>query len=288
MDIKKILNIEIAIAGIYNQLFKMEFLNDLESEKHAIYKRQLLVMLDKEDEMLSGCTIEQLYTLEEKIENIKIDVAPNNLFADNVTNRLKNKLNKLLDLLFVKEMGKEEYNTMLENCILLSLVEFEKADIYLSFVDEKINNTVNYKEKLPLILEKYMLISALDTDNIKRLSQRNFQTEKSVYLDSLLYTANYKCSDNVYLKIKSAIALDNIKKINIDIVDGKITSKTANIEIIFRTMMLLLNKEEYEKITNYLYNNNELLSKYIEVFGKDILETLNKDRQRHKTLYLKR
>ena len=58
MDVKKLLNTEVSIAGEYFQLLRVELYNDIGSERHKIHSNLLLSFLKTEDEILNSYTIE--------------------------------------------------------------------------------------------------------------------------------------------------------------------------------------------------------------------------------------
>ena len=289
MDVKKLLNTEVSIAGEYFQLLRVELYNDIGSERHKIHSNLLLSFLKTEDEILNSYTIEELDLIKKMFEGKKNEINENNIFINKLFNRLNNKIYKLISILNAKKLkGSEDNDSLKETCILISLVEYEKADIYLSFLDERINDTYKVEERALLLADKYMLISGLDTDNVERISKRNFQTDKSVYLDSLLYCATSGYCNEVYLEVKRTIALSSIQNIDKGIMSGELNEKSNTIDILFRTMVLLFDNENYESFNMVLTSNDNRVNKYKNLFGDNIFETLRRDRQRHKTLYLKR
>ncbi len=82
----------------------------------------------------------------------------------------------------------------------MSLVEFERTDIYLSFLDEEIKDTFIINKK-HFKNKQNIIISELEPKNITRISKRRFQTDKSLYL-GFLYSASLGYSNNSYLIVK--------------------------------------------------------------------------------------
>lgn len=285
MNINKLLEIEIRLAYLYSSLLKLEASNSILNITYTNTIKTLLNTLDLEDKILYNCNIEELKEIKDFAENNRVESSSNvSIFVNNIPKRLSIKVEKILNILLTKEKVKKENNNLLKTCTLINLVDFEKTDIYLSFLDERIKNTNKFKNKFHLIVDKYIFISELETDNIKRISKRNFQTEESLYLDSLLYTATYGYNEEIYLKVKDIMVKNFLQILNNEIINDELDRQNNTIDLMFRTMMLLLSNEKYKKINTCLCDNEELLDKYIYIFGDDILEKLNKDRQRHKTL----
>ena len=72
------------------------------------------------------------------------------------------------------------------------------------------------------------------------------------------------------------------------IINNEIESKDSDIKIIFRTIMLLFSNEEYKVVIDKIKNNKNILNIYLNYFGQDIIKIIDNDRQRHKTLSLRK
>ena len=153
---------------------------------------------------------------------------------------------------------------------------------------EEIKDTFIINKKNTLRTNKYIIISELEPKNITRISKRRFQTDKSLYLDSLLYSASLGYSNNSYLIVKRKIAELHLEKMHKSIINDEIESKDSDIKIIFRTIMLLFSNEEYKVVIDKITNNKNILNIYLNYFGQDIIKIIGNDRQRHKTLSLRK
>ena len=72
------------------------------------------------------------------------------------------------------------------------------------------------------------------------------------------------------------------------IINDEIESKDSDIKILFRTIMLLFSNEEYKVVIDKIKNNKNILNIYLNYFGQDIIKIIDNDRQRHKTLSLRK
>ena len=158
----------------------------------------------------------------------------------------------------------------------------------ISLIILGIKDTFIINKKNTLRTNKYIIISELEPKNITRISKRRFQTDKSLYLDSLLYSASLGYSNNSYLIVKRKIAELHLEKMHKSIINDEIESKDSDIKIIFRTIMLLFSNEEYKVVIDKITNNKNILNIYLNYFGQDIIKIIDNDRQRHKTLSLRK
>ena len=288
MSIDNLLRIEIALSNIYYRLLMLEIYGEVESGEYTTNLKMLLNMLKEESKILDSYTIEELEVIKESITGKRIETNIDNIFIYDIINRLEKNIIRLLESKRTEKLNNNVRKKVLEVYNLMSLVEFERTDIYLSFLDEEIKDTFIINKKNTLRTNKYIIISELEPKNITRISKRRFQTDKSLYLDSLLYSASLGYSNNSYLIVKRKIAELHLEKMHKSIINNEIESKDSDIKIIFRTIMLLFSNEEYKVVIDKITNNKNILNIYLNYFGQDIIKIIDNDRQRHKTLSLRK
>lgn len=288
MNIDNLLRIEITLSNIYYRLLMLEIYGEVESGEYTTNLKMLLNILKEESKILDSYTIEELEVIKEIITGKRIETNIDNIFISDIINRLEKNIIRLLESKRTEKLNNNVRKKVLEVYNLMSLVEFERTDIYLSFLDEEIKDTFIINKKNTLRTNKYIIISELEPKNITRISKRRFQTDKSLYLDSLLYSASLGYSNNSYLIVKRKIAELHLEKMHKSIINDEIESKDSDIKIIFRTIMLLFSNEEYKVVIDKITNNKNILNIYLNYFGQDIIKIIDNDRQRHKTLSLRK
>ena len=288
MSIDNLLRIEITLSNIYYRLLMLEIYGEVESGEYTTNLKMLLNILKEESKILDSYTIEELEVIKEIITGKRIETNIDNIFISDIINRLEKNIIRLLESKRTEKLNNKVRKKVLEVYNLMSLVEFERTDIYLSFLDEEIKDTFIINKKNTLRTNKYIIISELEPKNITRISKRRFQTDKSLYLDSLLYSASLGYSNNSYLIVKRKIAELHLEKMHKSIINDEIESKDSDIKIIFRTIMLLFSNEEYKVVIDKITNNKNILNMYLNYFGQDIIKIIGNDRQRHKTLSLRK
>lgn len=288
MSIDNLLRIEITLSNIYYRLLMLEIYGEVESGEYTTNLKMLLNILKEESKILNSYTIEELEVIKESITGKRIETNIDNIFISDIINRLEKNIIRLLESKKTEKLNNNVRKKVLEVYNLMSLVEFERTDIYLSFLDEEIKDTFIINKKNTLRTNKYIIISELEPKNITRISKRRLQTDKSLYLDSLLYSASLGYSNNSYLIVKRKIAELHLEKMHKSIINNEIESKDSDIKIIFRTIMLLFSNEEYKVVIDKITNNKNILNIYLNYFGQDIIKIIDNDRQRHKTLSLRK
>lgn len=288
MNIDNLLRIEITLSNIYYRLLMLEIYREVESGEYTTNLKMLLNILKEESKILDSYTIEDLEVIKESITGKRIETNIDNIFISDIINRLEKNIIRLLENKKTEKLNNNVRKKVLEVYNLMSLVEFERTDIYLSFLDEEIKDTFIINKKNTLRTNKYIIISELEPKNITRISKRRFQTDKSLYLDSLLYSASLGYSNNSYLIVKRKIAELHLEKMHKSIINDEIESKDSDIKILFRTIMLLFSNEEYKVVIDKITNNKNILNIYLNYFGQDIIKIIDNDRQRHKTLSLRK
>lgn len=288
MSIDNLLRIEITLSNIYYRLLMLEIYGEVESGEYTTNLKMLLNILKEESKILDSYTIEELEVIKENITGKRIETNIDNIFIYDIINRLEKNIIRLLESKKTEKLNNNVRKKVLEVYNLMSLVEFERTDIYLSFLDEEIKDTFIINKKNTLRTNKYIIISELEPKNITRISKRRLQTDKSLYLDSLLYSASLGYSNNSYLIVKRKIAELHLEKMHKSIINDEIESKDSDIKIIFRTIMLLFSNEEYKVVIDKITNNKNILNIYLNYFGQDIIKIIDNDRQRHKTLSLRK
>lgn len=288
MSIDNLLRIEITLSNIYYRLLMLEIYGEVESGEYTTNLKMLLNILKEESKILDSYTIEELEVIKENITGKRIETNIDNIFIYDIINRLEKNIIRLLECKRTEKLNNNVRKKVLEVYNLMSLVEFERTDIYLSFLDEEIKDTFIINKKNTLRTNKYIIISELEPKNITRISKRRFQTDKSLYLDSLLYSVFLGYSNNSYLIVKRKIAELHLERMHKSIINDEIESKDSDIKIIFRTIMLLFSNEEYKVVIDKITNNKNILNIYLNYFGQDIIKIIDNDRQRHKTLSLRK
>lgn len=288
MNIDKLLRMEITLSNIYYRLLMLEVYGEVESGEYTTNLKMLLNIIKEEFKMLDSYSIEELEVIKKSITGKRIETNIDNAFIYDITNRLEKNILILLENKRIQKLNDSVKKEELEVYNLMSLVEFERTDIYLSFLDEEIKNAYIINKKNILRTKKYITISRLEPENIMRLSERRFQTDKSLYLDSPLYAASLGYNNESYLIIKRKIAEFNLEKMHKRMINNEIEAKDTDMKVLFRTIMLLLSNEEYKAVVDRITTDKNILNKYLNYFGQDIIKIIDNDRQRHKTLSLRK
>lgn len=288
MNIDKLLRMEITISNIYYRLLELEICNEIESGEYTTNLKMLLNIIKEETKMLDSYNIEELELINKSISGKKVETNINNVFIYDIISHLEKNINRLLENKRTERLNNSVRKKVLEIYNLMSLVEFERTDIYLSFIDEEIKSTFIIDKNIELRVKKYIVISELEPENIIRISKRKFQTDKNLYLDSLLYSATLGYNNESYLIIKRKMAELHLEKMNESIINNEIECKDTDMKALFRTIMLLFSNEEYKAVVDKITTNKNILNKYLNCFGEDIIRIIDNDRQRHKTLSLRK
>lgn len=288
MNIDKLLRMEITISNIYYRLLELEICNEIESGEYTTNLKMLLNIIKEETKMLDSYNIEELELINKSFSGKKVETNINNVFIYDIISRLEKNINRLLENKRTERLNNSVRKKVLEIYNLMSLVEFERTDIYLSFIDEEIKSTFIIDKNIELRVKKYIVISELEPENIIRISKRKFQTDKNLYLDSLLYSATLGYNNESYLIIKRKMAELHLEKMNESIINNEIECKDTDMKALFRTIMLLFSNEEYKAVVDKITTNKNILNKYLNCFGEDIIRIIDNDRQRHKTLSLRK
>ena len=177
MSIDNLLRIEITLSNIYYRLLMLEIYGEVESGEYTTNLKMLLNMLKEESKILDSYTIEELEVIKENITGKRIETNIDNIFIYDIINRLEKNIIRLLESKRTEKLNNNVRKKLLEVYNLMSLVEFERTDIYLSFLDEEIKDTFIINKKNTLRTNKYIIISELEPKYITRISKRRFQTD---------------------------------------------------------------------------------------------------------------
>ena len=141
MSIDNLLRIEITLSNIYYRLLMLEIYGEVESGEYTTNLKMLLNMLKEESKILDSYTIEELEVIKESITGKRIETNIDNIFIYDIINRLEKNIIRLLESKRTEKLNNNVRKKVLEVYNLMSLVEFERTDIYLSFLDEEIKDT---------------------------------------------------------------------------------------------------------------------------------------------------
>ena len=135
MSIDNLLRIEITLSNIYYRLLMLEIYGEVESGEYTTNLKMLLNMLKEESKILDSYTIEELEVIKESITGKRIETNIDNIFIYDIINRLEKNIIRLLESKRTEKLNNNVRKKVLEVYNLMSLVEFERTDIYLSFLD---------------------------------------------------------------------------------------------------------------------------------------------------------
>ena len=276
-NVDRLLIIEEEIADIYSHLVELEQIKEKESADFIAYKRVLKRNVIEEKMIFSSLTNEELTTLNDnsflskKLDNYHLQY------------NIKNRINKKIMLLFGERELKE-----FEDKIVIDAIASESKDIFLSFLDEIISKA-NDTEKSFLINEKYKAIYDLDDIDEIRLLDRNFDTDKSLYLYSEMYAQANQVSSGLYNAYRFSIAMGMLSNLK-DAIDNNhnyFNESYKHVALsVMRTTMLLLNEQNYRELLSQIYSGSGLFLLLDNLFNGSFIKTLEKDRERHKVLSL--
>ena len=147
MSIDNLLRIEITLSNIYYRLLMLEIYGEVESGEYTTNLKMLLNILKEESKILNSYTIEELEVIKESITGKRIETNIDNIFISDIINRLEKNIIRLLESKRTEKLNNNVRKKLLEVYNLMSLVEFERTDIYLSFLDEEIKDTFIINKK---------------------------------------------------------------------------------------------------------------------------------------------
>lgn len=147
MSIDNLLRIEITLSNIYYRLLMLEIYGEVESGEYTTNLKMLLNILKEESKILDSYTIEELELIKENITGKRIETNIDNIFISDIINRLEKNIIRLLESKRTEKLNNNVRKKVLEVYNLMSLVEFERTDIYLSFLDEEIKDTFIINKK---------------------------------------------------------------------------------------------------------------------------------------------
>lgn len=147
MSIDNLLRIEITLSNIYYRLLMLEIYGEVESGEYTTNLKMLLNILKEESKILDSYTIEELEAIKENITGKRIETNIDNIFISDIINRLEKNIIRLLESKKTEKLNNNVRKKVLEVYNLMSLVEFERTDIYLSFLDEEIKDTFIINKK---------------------------------------------------------------------------------------------------------------------------------------------
>ena len=191
---------------------------------------------------------------------------------------------------------------MIKNEVKISNIIFsEYNDILLSFVDEFLKNCVNRYMKEQFMFNKYVMVyrdGSIEKIEDKVIN-RYFSTDKSLYLGSLFEAFVEKIDEVSFLNKKNESGLSLLKndigklmvKDNCYIKSYKSSleeASTMGLELNLRSAFLLIDENMFKEQINNINSNLKTKELLQAAFGKDILDILVKDRERHKVLSLVR
>jgi hypothetical protein len=125
----------------------LEIYGEVESGEYTTNLKMLLNMLKEESKILDSYTIEELEVIKENITGKRIETNIDNIFIYDIINRLEKNIIRLLESKRTEKLNNNVRKKLLEVYNLMSLVEFERTDIYLSFLDEEIKDTFIINKK---------------------------------------------------------------------------------------------------------------------------------------------
>ena len=134
MSIDNLLRIEITLSNIYYRLLMLEIYGEVESGEYTTNLKMLLNILKEESKILDSYTIEELEVIKENITGKRIETNIDNIFISDIINRLEKNIIRLLESKRTEKLNNNVRKKVLEVYNLMSLVEFERTDIYLSFL----------------------------------------------------------------------------------------------------------------------------------------------------------
>lgn len=302
----KIIVIEDTISNIYDNLYKLELSNDKDGCMYSHYINLLKDALKEEEIFFNSLNIKESKNLFVYIKNnrdkLEKRFAPNN-FTSFIIDRIyrlfeSSMINKNLnDVEDFNDFDIEKLNKIKEEKLVVNIVYEERDNIYLSFLDEYISGCDDIRVKNELVHRKYFSVFIGNKDFEKKVINRYFNTDKSLYIDSEI-TAELKDIDlnDFYSKKKEVAAsltieyIEELIKKNYIFTNGNYLDKSWNINIFLkiRANCLLMDNETFKSFMDVFTKTEDIFTKINTMFDIDIIEVLKKDRERHKYLSLKR
>lgn len=323
--LEEIIKITVIIYNIYNDLYEIELRGQKDTHSYKLKIEQLMYEIEKEkklykDASLTNAKIEafkeylvkQLSLTTFNIDNsliIKNPDKPQNIFARRIIFTLNNQIKfngdqieKVLSkelIQFITVMSKKEekqgiYMTLRSSVEIEKALERDRLNMFLSFLEEYINDEKFGVLKDKLLETKYN-IAFINTDIEKDLIVDNFNVQNAIYLNSKFNADILGINNKIYSFLKNIYGLDlarsHIYKLS-EIRDSEYIDNDKIIDSVYRqcfirSALLLIDEDiranKDEIIKNQILNGNEIsYSSIMEAFEK-----IEKDKEKHYTISFK-
>ncbi len=261
------------ILDIYDRLYKLELARENKSELFNSIVSMLKQELIKERRLLDKVNSNNLNSLDE----VYTGIYSRSILKEGITERIESRVIVNTS----KEIGDEYLSKLNEfGRYILS----EASSIFLSFLDEYIENEKDAELINKLIDTKYLKIIASNQECEDSLINSNLHTDKSLYL----------CSDfmSQALGINEEDAFDMKREVMgiflglglklLPLCGDRFTLILSNLNI--RTAFVVANDGFNTNLLEALIKDD--MGMYKDRKTKELLETINKDRERHKRVSL--
>lgn len=314
--IDKIIKIENRISSLYDELYNLEKKNDKSGCMYSHHLNELKDALKEEEAFFANLNYNEFMNLKEHINDIE-EALKNRNASNHFSNLIMFRIEAVINYYFVEECSSnnedeenyfnEMHGSQKKSKVITDVVYDEFHDLYLSFLDEEIALCGDARVKNDLIYVKYSYVFVQSTCYSKKVANRDFNTESSLFIGSAfsiefdnLFSIKFEKLDlNEFYCKKNCLSLiliaDSIKKFttnNIFNSSGYKNPTEIVDTIIFlikmRACFLLMDNETFKIYIDDFARQDDLCNKINDVFGIDIIKVLKKDRGRHKYLSLKR
>ena len=293
--INEIIKLEDNIANIYYNLYMLELSNSKEGCIYSHYINSLKDALMKEDKLFKSLSANELLSFSLYIKdnaNKKCNNLSSYEFNIFITERICERIKYFTFKLPIADKRMKEIKKRDD---VLSVVFDEQNDIYLSFLDEYINNEKDSEIKKELMFTKYDLIFMSGVEYEKQKVNKEFTIDKSLYIDTDIKASIKKINLSEIYSAKREISASEIYKcieefVSKNSLNKNIVNYTDNIIFLvkIRTCCLLMDEETFKGFLSSFTVTSAISNLINNTFNIDILDILNKDRERHKYLSLKR
>ncbi len=303
--ISHLIGIEVDISNYYGNMAKIEAENmDVINWNNYLVFHELEKKISEENTFINGFSAskkKEIYNLMIRDEEYLYGLLPVNDFSPFILERIKNKLITIgedfrnYEYISIGNTPEAYKKNFWERISKLNkaqaIYERESLDLFLSFIDEEIKKEENLHNRQILVNFKYFNIYNSYYEAELSVIARKMMTEVHLLLSSGFESSIEHIDPEILETRREKMFLegfDNLVEVLNYLPSDEEEDKPIYLTVFLckmRSLFLLLNDDEFNKVYTFFCNNNwALLENVIDKFDIDIINMVKKDRERHKRL----
>jgi len=281
----KLLPLESTISNFYNYIMDYEIMGDINNPDCKKINSLLKLSLEEETKIFLSLSKEEKEKLklliDENFDEISTkyhSLLSKNTFSEYIMLRILDRLeeaNYKYRITVANIMHPTRNIEKIEKSIkLLSKeIDIEANNIFHSFLDEEIDNEIDYEERKKLINYKYTKTFLSKDYEENEVVGRNFYTERSIQLCSAMMADLLEISHQNLQNLKSTRALEDLQNLTKELTSKREPNKTnKKIAVLkFRTALTMVSEDIF----------NEIKFLGLETTFPEDINNVYKERERH-------